>query len=312
MSKSKGNTVDPKQVIAESGAEIIRLWTAMIDYSDDCRIGKTILQTTSDAYRKLRNTVRYMLGALSDYTPDEAVELGEMPPLERYILHRLWELDGQVRAAYDGYVFQDVIRPVLEFCQSDLSALFFDIRKDSLYCDRPDSVTRRAARTVMDAVFERLTAWLGPLIPFTMEEAWLTRYPDARSNALRVLPETPAEWRNDAEAARWVRVQAATEVVTAELEKARREKTIGGALDAAVAVTGDAEAFAGLDPAEVFRTSRAALAAGEPAATVEALHDPKCARCWRRLPEVAAPKFLCERCDDAVAAWDAAKESVSA
>jgi isoleucyl-tRNA synthetase len=218
MSKSKGNVVDPEVVIRESGAEIIRLWAAMIDYSDDSRIGKTVLQTTADAYRKLRNTVRYLLGALADYSPDEAVDLAEMPPLERYILHRLYELDGQVRAAYEGYLFQDVIRPLTEFCQDELSSLFFDIRRDVLYCDRPDSVRRRAVRTVMQAVFERLTAWLSPLIPFTMEEAWATRYPDAASNCLRVIPETPAEWRNDAEAARWAKVQAVTSVVTGALE----------------------------------------------------------------------------------------------
>jgi len=318
MSKSKGNVVDPERVIADNGAEIIRLWTAMIDYSDDCRIGKTILQTTSDAYRKLRNTVRYMLGALSDYTPDEAVELAEMPPLERYVLHRLWELDAQVRAAYEGYVFQDVIRPVLEFCQDDLSALFFDIRKDSLYCDRPDDPTRRAARTVMDAVFERLTAWLAPLIPFTMEEAWTTRYPDAHSNCLRVIPETPAEWRNDAEAERWAKVKAVIAHVTGELEIKRREKAIGSALDADVTAhmpEADLAAFEGLDAAEVFRTSAAELQTaqlGGPAAEVRVLDHTKCERCWRRLPEVRAPRFLCERCDDAVAAWDAARGKVPA
>ena len=237
MSKSKGNTVDPEVVIRESGAEIIRMWAAMIDYADDSRIGKTILQTTSDAYRKLRNTVRYMLGALADFSPDEAVEPDQMPPLERFVLHRLWELDGQVRAAYEAYLFQDVIRPVLDFCQNELSALFFDIRRDSLYCDRPDALPRRAARTVMDAAFERLTAWLAPLIPFTMEEAWLTRFPDAHSNSLRTIPATPAEWRNDAEAERWAKVQKVTSVVTGALEVERREKRMGAALEAALAST---------------------------------------------------------------------------
>ncbi|MBL8553808.1 MAG: isoleucine--tRNA ligase, partial [Phenylobacterium sp.] len=320
MSKSKGNTVDPEVVIRESGAEIIRLWASMIDYADDSRIGKTILQTTSDAYRKLRNTLRYMLGALSDFSPDEAVELAEMPPLERYILHRLWELDGQVRRGYEGYVFQDVIRPILDFCQEDLSALYFDVRRDALYCDRPDSLRRRAARTVMDAVFERLTAWLSPLIPFTMEEAWLTRFPQAHSNSLRVIPTTPAEWRNDAEAARWAKVQKVTSVVTGALEVERREKRMGAALEAAPVVRVDdaalMAAFEDLDAAEVFRTSAADLAAGtggaftlpdSPGVGVEAARASghKCARCWRVLPEVSAPKFLCERCDDAVEAWDA-------
>ena len=325
MSKSKGNVVDPEVVIRESGAEIIRLWAAMIDYSDDSRIGKTVLQTTSDAYRKLRNTVRYMLGALADYSPDEAVELGEMPPLERFILHRLWELDGQVRAAYEGYLFQDVIRPVTEFCQNELSALFFDIRRDALYCDRPDSVRRRAARTVMDAVFERVTAWLAPLIPFTMEEAWTTRYPGAHSNCLRVIPDTPAAWRNDAEAQRWAKVQAVTSVVTGALEIERREKRLGAALEAAptvhVADAGLMAAFDGLDPAEVFRTSQATLAADEGPASAFRLADVggvaveplraegrKCARSWRILPEVGSdPRYpdLSLRDADAVAAWDA-------
>jgi isoleucyl-tRNA synthetase len=326
MSKSKGNTVDPDVVIRESGAEIIRMWAAMIDYADDSRIGKTILQTTSDAYRKLRNTVRYMLGALADFSPDEAVELADLPPLERFILHRLWELDGQVRAAYEGYAFQDVIRPLTEFCQNELSALFFDIRRDSLYCDRPEALRRRAARTVMDAAFERITAWLSPLIPFTMEEAWLTRFPQAHSNCLRTIPTTPAEWKNDAEAARWAKVQQVTSVVTGALEVERREKRLGAALEAAPkAYVADAAllaAFEGLDAAEVFRTSQATLLAGEGPAgafrlpevagvAVEPLRAEgrKCARSWRILPEVGTdPRYpdLSLRDAEAVAAWDAA------
>lgn len=327
MSKSKGNVVDPEVVIRESGAEIIRLWAAMIDYSDDSRIGKTVLQTTSDAYRKLRNTIRYMLGALADYSPDEAVELDQMPPLERFILHRLWELDAQVRAAYEGYVFQDVIRPLIEFCQNELSSLFFDIRRDSLYCDQPGEIRRRAARTVMEAVFERLTAWLAPLIPFTMEEAWATRYPNGHSNALRMIPATPAEWANPAEAERWAKVQAVTAVVTGAIEVERREKRIGAALEAAPRVhiqdAGLMAAFDGLDAAEVFRTSQAVLVAGEgpasafrlaevPTVAVEPLRaeGAKCARSWRILPEVGSdPRYpdLSLRDAAAVAAWDAAR-----
>jgi isoleucyl-tRNA synthetase len=332
MSKSKGNVVDPEVVIRESGAEIIRLWAALIDYSDDSRIGKTVLQTTSDAYRKLRNTVRYLLGALADYSPDEAVELAEMPPLERFILHRLQELDVEVRAAYEGYLFQDVIRPLTEFCQDELSSLFFDIRRDVLYCDRPDSLRRRAVRTAMQAVFERLTAWLSPLIPFTMEEGWTTRYPDAGSNCLRTIPETPAEWRNDAEAERWVKVQAVTSVVTGALEVERRDKRLGGPMEAApkvwIADPGLLAAFEGLDPAEVFRTSQATLMAGDgpaaafrlpevPGVAVEPLRAEgrKCARSRRVLPEVGSdPRYpdLSLRDADAVAAWDATHERTPA
>jgi isoleucyl-tRNA synthetase len=315
MSKSKGNTIEPQVVTRESGAEILRLWAAMVDYMEDQRIGKTILATTTDAYRKIRNTLRYLLGALAGFADEEKVALGDMPPLERYILHRLWELDGQVRDAYGRYAFQDVIRPLIEFCQGDLSTLFFDIRKDALYCDRPDSIRRRAARTVMDAVFERLTIWLAPLLSFTTEEAWAVRHPDAGSNCLRVMPETPAEWRNDAEAARWARIETVTAAVTLALEDERREKRIGGALEAAPEVDVDAEAltaFSGLDAAEIFRTSQATLKQGELAVRPFRAEGAKCGRCWRILPEVKPATQLCLRCEDAVALWDQSRGSNAA
>jgi len=315
MSKSKGNTTDPATIIKESGADILRLWVSLVDYAEDQRIGKQILQTTVDAYRKLRNTVRYLLGALVGFDEEERLPLDQMPPLERFILHRLWELDRDVRKAYAEYRFQDVVRPVLEFCAGDLSALYFDIRKDSLYCDRPDAIRRRAARTVMHEVFLRLTAWLAPLTPFTMEEAWGTRYPDGGSNCARVIPETPDAWRNEAEAKRWADIQAVLEVVNESLEAARREKSIGGALDAWPVVTGPAAAFApfaGLDSAEVFRTSGAELVVGGDTVTVEVrLADhPKCARSWRRVPDVGSdPAYpdLSARDADAVRWWDSRK-----
>jgi isoleucyl-tRNA synthetase len=342
MSKSKGNTTDPAVVIKESGADILRLWVALVDYAEDQRIGKQILQTTVDAYRKLRNTVRYLLGALEGF--DEAERLtdyDQMPPLERFILHRLWELDGQVRAAYAEYRFQDVVRPVLEFCSNDLSALYFDIRKDSLYCDRPEAVRRRACRTVMDAVFMRLTAWLAPLTPFTMEEAWGTRFPEGGSNCARVMPETPGAWENAEEAARWAKVQDVLNCVNEAMEDARTAKLIGGALDAHVRVIycrreppygADPDllsVFNDLDAAEVFRSSTATLETAayplsdETASTGQALFaggklnmridiqrsdHPKCARSWRRVTDVGSDldyPELSARDADAVRWWDA-------
>ena len=192
MSKSKGNTTEPQVIIKESGAEILRLWVGMVDYAEDQRIGKTILQTTVDGYRKLRNTLRYLLGGLAGFTEAERLPLEKMPPLERYILHRMCELDALVRESYATYDFRAVWRAVSEFAAGELSALYFDIRRDSLYCDSPASDKRRACRTVMDLAFERLTAWLAPITPFTTEEAWTTRFPDAGSNCLRVIPDTPA------------------------------------------------------------------------------------------------------------------------
>ncbi|HEX8569571.1 MAG TPA: isoleucine--tRNA ligase [Caulobacteraceae bacterium] len=330
MSKSRGNTVEPQTVIKESGADILRLWVAMVDYVDDQRIGKTILQTTVDAYRKLRNTVRYLLGALADFDESERLPLDRMPPLERFVLSELQQLDERIRGAYERYDFQDVTRSIADFCAQDLSAFYFDIRKDSLYCDRPDSERRRAARTVMDLVFERLTAWLSPLLSFTMDEAWSTRFPDAGPNALRVLPQTPQEWFDRYESERWRRVQRVLNAVTAALEVERREKRIGSALEAApvVHVNDPAlqAAFKDLDPAEVFRTSQARIVLGEngrlPEGAFVSLDDPliavepfraegrKCARSWKVLPEVQR-NFerlgleLTDRDVDAVAWWDA-------
>ncbi len=327
MSKSLGNSMEPQDITAKNGAEILRLWVAFTDYTEDQRIGPTILQTTVDAYRKLRNTVRYLLGALDGFSEAERVSPDDMPPLERFILHRLWALGGEVRAAYGRYDFAGVVRPLAEFCSNDLSALFFDVRRDALYCDRPDSVRRRACRTVMDLTFDRLSIWLGPLLAFTMEEAWSTRFPEAGPNALRVFPDTPDSWRNDAEAARWDRIEQVTRVVTGALEVERREKRLGGALEAAPVVhISDPEllaAFDGLDAAEVFRTSQAVLQAGQGPAgafrlegvggvAVEPLRaeGSKCARSWRILPEVGTHPVYPElslRDAEAVAAWDAAR-----
>jgi len=313
MSKSIGNAIEPQEVIRDSGAEIIRLWTATVDYSEDQRIGKQILGTVTDAYRKLRNTLRYLLGALDGFTEEERVGIEEMEPLERYILHRMWEIDGAVRSAYEGYRFSDAWRAVSQFCNQDLSALYFDIRKDSLYCDRPDSLRRRGVRTVMDLAFMRLTVWLSPLAAFTTEEAWTTRFPDRGPNILRELPQPDPTWRNDAEADRWRRIESALEAVNGMIEEQRNQKVIGASLEAYPVVSVDKDTFAafqGVDPADVFRTSRADLKAGVGDALgcsgeVLRASGEKCQRCWKVLDEVKAPTHICVRCEDAVAWMDA-------
>jgi isoleucyl-tRNA synthetase len=312
MSKSLGNAIEPQTIIKQSGAEIIRLWVATVDYTEDQKIGPVVLQTVSDSYRKLRNTLRYLLGALEGFEDAERVDYADMPPLEHYVLHRLKVLDGVVRQAYTTYAFATVLRQVTDFCNIELSALYFDIRKDSLYCDKPSELKRRAARTVMDLCFERLTAWLSPLMPFTTEEAWQTRFPGA-PNAVRVIPDCPDEWLNEAEAKRWASVEQVTGAVTERLEEQRRDKVIGSALEAAPLITVVPElaaAFNGLDVAEVMRTSSATLeSSAEMTESCLVNYAPatgaKCERCWRILPEVKADTRLCLRCEDAVADWDA-------
>ena len=323
MSKSKGNTTAPQDIAKESGVEILRLWVAFADYSEDLRIGKQIIQTTVDAYRKLRNTVRYLLGALNGYTDAESVDYAEMPSLERYILNEVYTLDAKVRAAYEVYDFAGVVRPVADFCIQTLSALYFDIRKDSLYCDAPSSLKRRACRTVMNILFERLTLWLGPILTFTMEEAWASRCND-QANLFRVLEDVPAEWHNLAEHDRWQKIETVLSVVTAALEEKRRDKVIGSALEAAptvhIADGATWDAMQGIDAAEVFRTSQATLSLDPAPANsfkLEGLamisvvfmqaEGRKCARSWRILPEVGSdPRYpdLSLRDAEAVAAYD--------
>ncbi|CAL4868363.1 Isoleucine--tRNA ligase [Asticcacaulis sp. MM231] len=324
MSKSKGNVVAPQDIAKESGVEILRLWVAFADYSEDLRIGKQIIQTTVDAYRKLRNTVRYLLGALNGYSEAEAVDYADLPSLERYILNEVYSLDAKVRAAYEVYDFAAVVRPVADFCIQTLSALYFDIRKDSLYCDAPSSLKRRACRTVMNILFERITLWLAPIMTFTMEEAWSSRNPNDKANLFRVLEAAPDVWHNVAEGDRWAKIETVLSVVTAALEDKRRDKVIGSALEAAPRVylaDGAAfEAFEDIDAAEVFRTSQASVTTNSPPAhafTLEGLpmiavefalaEGQKCQRSWRILPEVGTDSRypdLSVRDAEAVALWD--------
>jgi isoleucyl-tRNA synthetase len=310
MSKSLGNVVAPHDVIRQSGAEILRLWAMSSDYTEDLRIGPEIIKANVESYRKLRNTLRFLLGNLAHYRPPLAVPYAKMPGLERYMLSRLAELDEIVRAGYDEFDFKRVFHALLNFCVNDLSAFYFDIRKDALYCDPYDSVTRRAALTVLDLLFEALTAWLAPMLCFTMEEAWLNRFPDDRGSVhLRQFPTIPREWRDEALAAKWWKIRRVRRVVTGALEIERREGRIGSSLEAApkvyVADKGLRAALSGVDLAEIAITSGARLLLGEGpqhafrlddvkgvAVVFERATGMKCARSWRILEEVGTdPEF---------------------
>ncbi|HCX11226.1 MAG TPA: isoleucine--tRNA ligase, partial [Hyphomonas sp.] len=278
MSKSIGNTIEPEQIQKQYGIEILRIWTASGDYTEDLRISDEIIKGSVESYRKLRNTVRYMLGALDSWTEAEALPREEMPSLERWVLHLLAELDGHIRAAYDVYDFKRIMSLLINFCGVDLSAVYFDIRKDSLYCDPRfetqsawDDKTatygnrRRAARTVMAAVLERLLTWLAPIMPFTMEEAFLESHIKDRAESVHLLQfaDTPDGWKDEALAARWAKIFTVRRVVTGALEVERREKRIGASLEAApkvhIADQNLIDAFKGESPADIFITSGAEL-----------------------------------------------------
>ncbi len=298
MAKSLGNVVSPMEVCEKFGADILRIWVASSDYADDPSFGWKLFDANSDSYRKLRNTLRYLLGALDGYTDAERVALEDMSSLERWVLHRLAELDELVRTAYGAYDFKVAFHALMNFCVVDLSAVYFDIRKDSLYCDAPSSVRRRAARTVMDEVLKRLTIWFAPIMVFTCEEAWEQRYPNGGSVHLQQFPQTPDGWRDADVSAKWDAIFKVRKSVTEALEIERREKRIGASLEASVAVTiADADAlkaFDGEDPAELFITSVATLAHGGEGVTVACSRAPgvKCARSWKYFdPATADPAF---------------------
>ncbi len=323
QSKSLGNITPPQDVISQYGADILRLWVAQTDYTADQRIGPEILKGVADGYRRLRNTMRYMLGALSDFSEADRVEPADMPELERWVLHRLAELDVQVREGYAAFDFQGVFQAIFTFATVDLSAFYFDIRKDALYCDG-DTLRRRATRTVLDILFHRLTTWLAPILVFTMEEVWLERFPGDESSVHLVdIPETPAAWRDEVLATKWASVRAARRVVTAALEVQRVEKVIGASLEAAPVVhVEDADQLAALQSVsfdDVSITSQISLTADPApaeafrlpevpgvAVVFEKAQGEKCARCWKVLPDVGlhANAGVCGRCDEAVAEID--------
>ncbi|KKB76615.1 isoleucine--tRNA ligase [Devosia soli] len=304
MSKSLGNTVAPQDIIKQYGADILRLWVASSDYSEDLRLGKEIIQTTVDSYRKLRNTLRWLLGNLAHFKADDVVDFRDMPELERLMLHRLAQLDAGVRAAYKEYDYRKVVSLLTNFMNIELSAFYFDIRKDTLYCDPISSVKRRSALTVLDHLFNALTAWLAPILVFTMEECWLERHPgETESVHLRLFPDVPTEWLDEQLAEKWQLIRAVRRVVTGSLEIERREKRIGSSLEAAptvfIADPRYVVALEGEDLAEIAITSAIVVKQAEGPTEAFRLDEvpgvsvmpglaegKRCARSWKVLPEV--------------------------
>jgi isoleucyl-tRNA synthetase len=302
------------------------MWVCASDYADDIRIGPEILKTTVDTYRKLRNTIRWMLGNLVHFRPEDRVAVEKMPELERLMLHRLAELDAVVRQAYVEFDYKRIFAALNQFMTVDLSAFYFDIRKDALYCDPYSSLTRKSALTVIDQLFRCTVAWLAPMLCFTAEEAWLSRYPGEETSVhLEPFPELPAAWRDEALAEKWRKVRTVRRVVTGALEVERAAKRIGSSLEAApVVYVSDADLFAALvdiDLAEVSITSAATLVEGDgppeafrlaEVAGVAVLprlaEGRKCARSWKIAASVGAdPDYpdVTPRDAQALREWDA-------
>jgi len=323
MSKSLGNIVSPQDVVDVNGADILRLWVVGSDYSEDLRIGPEIIKSHTDIYRRFRNTLRFILGNLDGFDESERLEMARMPELERWVLHQLWEMDALVRGACENFHFHPLFTELHNFCAIDLSAFYFDVRKDNLYCDRSDSIARRATRTVLDEVFNCLTAWFAPFACFTAEEAWLARNPgEGESVHLRLFPDVPAEWRDDALNEKWATIRRLRRVVTGAIEVERAEKRIGSSLQAAPIVHAEEvyrKAIADLDVneiADLFITSGVSFSSDDApadaytfdevpgvAVVVRPAKGEKCVRCWKVLDDIGADKGypeVCPRCADAV------------
>jgi isoleucyl-tRNA synthetase len=308
MSKSLGNTVEPQKVIAQSGADILRLWVCASDYADDQRIGPEILKNTIETYRKLRNTIRWMLGTLHHFKPSDTVAVADMPELERLMLHQLAAQDAIVRKAYAEFDYKTVIASLSAFLNTELSAFYFDIRKDTLYCDPPSSLARKAALTTIDILCDTILKWLAPALSFTAEEAWQLYKPNAEPSVhLTLFPETLQQYRNDKLAAKWETIRNVRRVVTGALELERAAKRIGSSLEASPLVyVSDKTIFDTLfdiDLAEVCITSNAMVTNDDApadaftlnevpgvAVVVEKAVGTKCARSWKILPSVGEDK----------------------
>ncbi len=294
MSKSLGNTINPLDLMRDNGADILRLWALTVDFTEDHRIGKEILQGVSDQYRKLRNTFRYLLGALDGFSEAERVDVSAMPELERYVLNQLFHLDVTLKQAVDDFDYNTYVRALTDFANNDLSAFFFDIRKDCLYCDAVTDPKRMAYRTVLDTLFHALVRYAAPVLVFTAEEVWQTRFPDEMDSIhFAEWPEVLDSWHDAELAQKWQRVLELRPVVSEAIEPMRREKIVGSSLQ--VNITVPAPAPEGVDLSEIFISGTVTIS---DELTVGKTTNHKCGRCWRHLPEVADDGALCNRCDN--------------
>ncbi len=326
MAKSGKNGVSPLDLSSEFGADIVRLWVVGSDYTDDIRIGKNVLRGHIDIYRRIRNTFCYLLGNLSDFNPKtDSVSMEHMSELDRWVLHRLYEIDGKVREYIDNFDFQKMVTMLHNFCAKDLSAFYFDINKDNLYCNAQNSKERRATQTILDKVFTHLCHWFAPFLSFTVEEAWASRNGETLDNFensihLQIMPDVPAEWRDEMLAQKWQEIQDIRKVVTGAIELKRADKEIRSSLEAEVKLhlnnSKIADILASINFADICIVSKVNIIMGDlpedgftledvkdVAVKIEKSEDKKCERCWKYTEYIGTDTNypdICERCANAV------------
>ncbi|MDB5477564.1 MAG: ileS [Alphaproteobacteria bacterium] len=318
MSKSANNGLAPADIIQQFGADILRLWVLNSDYHEDVRISQDAFKAQSDIYRRYRNTLRYVLGNLEGFTAAERVDLkaeyAQIPELEKWVLHRAYAINEKIQKLVREYKFQEALKTVFDFCNEDLSAFYFDIRKDRLYCDRPDMFERRVTRSVLEALLGALTSWLAPFIPFTAEEAWAARpvsdfLGEMKTVHLRQYPEFPDVWQNLQVESDWETLRNIRRVVTGAIEIERAEKRLGSSLEAHPFLylnnPIEQKLCETVDWAELAITSQFTLLHGEAdgvaftlddvpdaAVVVQKATGEKCQRSWKILTEVGQdPEF---------------------
>ena len=326
MSKSIGNVISPTEVIEKYGAEILRLWVSASDYREDIRISDNILKQLSDAYRRIRNTSRFMLGNLYDFDPEQdRVDYNSMPEIDRFALHKLQLIIDKSRKAYDAYEFHVIYHALYNYCTLDLSAFYLDILKDRLYTSPPQSVERKSAQTVLHNLLDAIARLMSPILPFTSDEIW--RYMPSKNGEkssihMASLPDVNPDFIDDALAVRWEYLLKIRGEATKALEEARAHKLIGHPLDASVIISAKGDAYDALQPyADELRSllivSKTTLVEDETVGGgsessglqdvrfgVEPAPGAKCERCWVHDTTVGAnaeQSTICERCQDALA-----------
>lgn len=314
MSKSLGNTVTPQDILKDYGADVLRLWISMVDYSEDVRIGKEILKRQEEIYRRFRNTLRYLLGALHEFKTEDLLSFDQTPELEQYMLHQLHRLCDLHQQCVNQFDIRRFYAELHNFCSSQLSSFYFDIRKDSLYCDASSAVRRRATQTMMHYLFNFIVRLLAPVLSFTAEEAWQihTKTVTLDNNSIHSQPFLTPDpiWQNDALEKKWEDIKSARSAITNALEQARAEKKIGSSLEAHVHIYANAlpclpdllNELCITSGLEHHQTTppKDAIVDGVYAIRIELAKGHKCERCWKTLEEVTPAHPLCTRCDAAL------------